>query len=78
MSENLEITEVETGQTEAQEKEAQEKLDKKDQFKPTAPDFVGDDHNACAWVLNRNTDGHIVKMRVKIGEFRFNLRKRFL
>jgi hypothetical protein len=45
---------------------------------PRPPDFIGDDHNAVAWINKRNVDGEIITMNVVFGGFKFKLRKRFL
>lgn len=50
----------------------------KDKEPPRSPDFIGDDHDACAWISQRNPDGEIIRLNVKIGDFRFKLRKRFI
>jgi len=47
-------------------------------FTPTKPDFVGEDHSGCAWVLHRNAEGEIITLNVKIGDFRFKLKKSFI
>jgi len=44
---------------------------------PRPPDFISDQHSACAWVSNRNPEGEIIALNVKIGDFYFKLRKRF-
>ncbi len=44
---------------------------------PRPPDYVNEEHNACAWVTNRNSAGEPIKLNVKIGSFYFKLRKRF-
>lgn len=50
----------------------------KPKFEPRPPDFIGNDHNAVAWIANKNPDGEIIALNVKIGELYFKLRKRFL
>jgi len=45
---------------------------------PRPPDFIAEDHNACAWVSQRNSSGEPIKLNVKVGSFYFKLRKRFL
>jgi len=45
---------------------------------PRPPDYINEEHSACAWVTNRNTAGEVIKLNVKIGGFYFKLRKRFL
>lgn len=51
---------------------------REDREPPRPPDYVGDGHSACAWIKNRNTAGEPVTLNVKIGDFYFTLRKRFL
>ncbi len=45
---------------------------------PRAPDYVGTDNSACAWVRKRNPAGEPIELNVKIGGFYFTLKKRFL
>ena len=45
---------------------------------PRAPDYVGTDNNACAWVRKHNAAGEPIEINVKIGGFYFTLKKRFL
>jgi len=47
-------------------------------FTARPPDFIGNDHNVCAWVANRNTEGEIIILNVKVGDLRLKLHKRFL
>jgi hypothetical protein len=45
---------------------------------PRPPDYISEEHSACAWIANRNPAGEVIKLNVKIGDFYFKLRKRFL
>jgi hypothetical protein len=51
---------------------------KKPNFEARAPDFIGNDHNAVAWIAAVNTNGEIITLNLKIGELRLKLKKRFL
>ena len=74
-NETLPIEEV---KTEEHEEVQAKKTDKGLVFTPTKPDFVGEDHSGCAWVLHRNAEGEIITLNVKIGEIRFKLKKSFI
>lgn len=73
-----ETLEVETPEQETEQETKQEPTQNLPPKERNLPDYVGDDHNACAWIAHTNPNGEIVSFNVKIGGFRFKLRKRFL